>query len=386
MDIFDKAKILGDAAKYDICLSSCIAGGRAKDPKDPNNRWIYPASLPDGKITFLLKVLLSNECENDCKYCINRWGRDFPRISFEPEELVRLFIELYRRHLVHGLFLSSGIAWGANQTMERMIKVVEILRKRYKFKGYIHLKILPGVNFSYVERATQLANRVSLNLESPTQKGLSKISNKDIKNDIYQRMKWINKITSSSNLKVSQTTQFVVGASDESDYELLNTTNWLYKNLNLARVYFSAFQPVENTPLQFHPPTPLIREHRLYQADFLLRYYGFKFDELIFDEKGNLPLNLDPKMVFALRNRDKFPLEINKASKEELLRVPGIGPISAGRIIKSKDKFHTIDDLKKVGVVIKRAAQFILIDGKTPLAINGEVIRRESAITPLFEL
>ncbi|MEW6095043.1 MAG: putative DNA modification/repair radical SAM protein [bacterium] len=366
MGIFEKAKILGDAAKYDICLSSCIAGGRAKDPKDPVNRWIYPASLPDGKTTFLLKVLLSNECENDCKYCINRCGRDFARVSFEPEELVKLFIELYRNRSVHGLFLSSGVAWGINQTMGKMIKVVEILRKRYRFKGYIHLKILPGANFSYVERATQLANRVSLNLESPTQKGLSKISNKDIKNDIYQRMKWIDKIISTENLRVSQTTQFVVGASDESDYELLKTTDWLYKNLNLARTYFSAFQPIENTPLESHPPTPLMREHRLYQADFLLRRYGFKFDELKFDEGGNLPLNLDPKMVFALTNMDKFPIEINKASKEELLRVPGIGPISAARIIKSKNKFHTLDELKKVGVVIKRAAKFILIDGKLP--------------------
>lgn len=368
MGIFEKAKVLGDAAKYDICLSSCIAGGRVKDPKDPINKWIYPTSLPDGKITFLLKILLSNECENDCKYCINRCGRDFQRINFEPEELVKLFIELYYKRLVHGLFLSSGVAWGVNQTMEKMIKVVEILRKKYQFKEYIHLKILPKADFSYVQRATQLANRVSLNLESPTQKGLSKISNKNIKDDIYQRMKWIDKIISTENLRVSQTTQFVVGASDESDYELLNTTNWLYKNLNLARTYFSAFQPVENTPLEIHPPTPLLREHRLYQADFLLKCYRFKFEELKFDAKGNLPLNLDPKMVFALSNMEKFPLEINKASKEELLRVPGIGPISAARIIKSKNKFHNLNELKRVGVVVKRAAQFILIDGKLPLS------------------
>lgn len=367
MDTIGKAKILGDAAKYDICLSSCIGGGRAKDPKDPIHKWIYPASLPDGKITHLLKVLLSNECENDCKYCVNRWGRDFQRISFEPEELVKLFMELYRKHLVHGLFLSSGIAWGINQTMEKMITAVEILRKKTLFKGYIHLKILPGADFSLVEQAAQLANRISLNLEAPTQKGLTKISHKDIKNDIYQRMKWINKITSAENLRTSQTTQFVVGASDESDYELLKTTDWLYHHLKLARTYFSAFQPVENTPLENHPPTPLLREHRLYQADFLLRCYGFKFEELKFSPEGNLPLDLDPKMAFALTNMDKFPLEINKASKEELLRIPGIGPTSATRIIKRKDKFHTIEELKKVGVVTKRASAFILIDGKSPI-------------------
>lgn len=366
MDILEKAKILGESAKYDICLSSCVGGGRAKDPKDPANKWIYPASLPDGKITFLLKILLSNECENDCQYCINRCGRNIQRINFEPEELVKLFLDLYHKRQVHGLFLSSGIAWGVNQTMEKMIKVVEIIRERYKFKGYVHLKILPGAKFSYVERATQLANRVSLNLEAPTQKGLSKISHKDIKDDIYQRMKWIDKITQEENLKCSQSTQFVVGASDESDYEILKTTDWLYHHLKLARTYFSAFQPVKDTPLESHPPTKLMREHRLYQADFLMRRYGFEFNEIKFDKDGNLPLNLDPKMVLALTNMDKFPMEINKASKNELLRVPGIGPISASRIVKSKDRFHSLEELKRVGVVTKRAASFILIDGRLP--------------------
>lgn len=364
MDTLEKAKILGESAKYDVCLSSCIGGGRVKDPKDPLHKWIYPASLPDGKITFLLKILLSNECENDCQYCINRCGRQIERISFEPDELVKLFLKLYHKHLVHGLFLSSGIAWGVNQTMEKMIKVVEILRKRYKYKGYVHLKLLPGVSFSYVERAVELANRVSLNLESPTQKRLSQISHKDIKDDIYQRMKWIDRIISAENIRCSQSTQFVVGASDESDYEILKTTDWLYHHLKLARTYFSAFQPVENTPLEAHPPTPLMREHRLYQADFLLRRYGFKFEELVFNAEGNLPLNLDPKMVFALTHQDKFPVEINNASKEELLRVPGIGLTSATRIIKSKDKFHSLEELKRVGVVTKRANSFVLIDGK----------------------
>lgn len=364
MDTLEKAKILGESAKYDVCLSSCVGGGRAKDPKDPLHKWIYPASLPDGKITFLLKILLSNECENDCQYCINRCGRQIKRISFEPEELVKLFLKLYYKHFVHGLFLSSGIAWGVNQTMEKMIKVIEILRKRYRYKGYIHLKLLPGVSFSYVERAVQLANRVSLNLEAPTQKRLSQISHKDIKDDIYQRMKWIDKIISAGNIRCSQSTQFVVGASDESDYEILKTTDWLYSHLKLARTYFSAFQPVEKTPLETHPPTPLMREHRLYQADFLLRCYGFKFEELKFDREGNLPLNLDPKMVFALTHLDKFPLEINNASKEELLRVPGIGLTSATRIIKSKDKFHSPEELKRLGVVTKKANLFILIDGK----------------------
>ncbi|MEW6189466.1 MAG: putative DNA modification/repair radical SAM protein, partial [Actinomycetota bacterium] len=327
-----------------------------------------PAVLPDGRNVLLLKVLMTNACENDCFYCANRCSRDFPRLSFRPEELAELFMSLYHNRRVQGLFLSSAISRGSAATMEKMIKTAEILRLKHKFGGYIHLKILPGASFDYVQRAVELASRVSVNLEAPSKGRLLKItSSKDFENDLLLRMKWVKSLTSQENfLPAGQTTQFVVGAADESDREILETTDYLYREVNLTRAYFSAFQPLKDTPLEEHPPTPLMREHRLYQADFLLRRYGFKFNEIVFDERGNLPLDMDPKMAWVLKHPREFPVEINKADGNTLLRVPGIGPKSAARIIKAraKNKFYTLDELKEVGVVVKRAAPFILIDGR----------------------
>jgi len=368
IDLFEKVKILGDAAKYDVCLSSCFGKGRIRDPRNPTYKWIYPASLPNGSIIPIFKVLLKNYCDKNCFYCINPVLKDRALANFLPEELSRFFINLANRRVVHGLFLSSAMGDDPNKTMEEMLKAVEIIRKKYHYRGYIHLKILPGVKYEYVEKAVELANRVSINLEAPNKEKLKKIApEKDFENDLIQKIKWIHSLIKKNPERKSQTTQFVIGASGETDYEILNTTDWLYRNFNLWRVYFSAFQPIPRTPLEKHPPTNLLREHRLYQADFLIRYYGFSLKQFIFDKNGNLSLELDPKMNWALNSPEQFPVEINKAEYEELIKVPGIGPKTAKKIIteRKKFKFHSIEDLKNIGVIVKRALPFILINGKS---------------------
>lgn len=369
MEIIDKINALGEAAKYDVCLSSCLDKGRKRDPHDPHYRWIYPASLPNGRTAPILKILMGNQCENNCLYCLNRAEREHRDISFTPEELARVFMELVQKHKVHGLFLSSAVKQGPNYTMEKMIKAAEIIRVKQRYKGYIHLKVLPGVDYSYVERAAELATRLSLNLEAPTSRSLARIApDKDLKDDIIKRMIWIRDIIKRQGKGMcrNQTTQFVVGASEESDKEILDTTDWLYRNIHLYRAYFSAFQPVEDTPLEGHPPTPLLREHRLYQVDFLVRLYGFSFKEMVLGPKENLLLETDPKIAWAKNNPQFFPLEVNRADRFELLRIPGIGPKSADRIIKRRreNRFSSLEELKGTGAIAGRAAPFILIKGK----------------------
>lgn len=380
MNVSDKIRILGESAQYDICAACGTSASRVRSPM---GRWIYPSSLPDGRTVLLFKVLMTNSCKNDCFYCVNRRGGNSQRVSFKPEELASLFMNLYRERRASGLFLSSAVSSSTARTMEDMIKTVEVLRERYQFPGYVHLKILPGAGFDYVERAVEIASRVSLNLEAPTSEHLKRIArNKDFEKDILLRMKWVKSLASSqpNKLKAGQTTQFVVGAADESDHEILQITDHLYKDINLTRAYFSAFQPLPGTPLEDHPATPLAREHRLYQADFLFRRYGFKLQELIFDRDGNLPLNLDPKMAWALSHPERFPVEINKAEKDELLRVPGIGPKSAGRIVAArlKGKIDSIEEVKRFGTVVKWAAPFILINGISQAKVTQ--LRRSSLL------
>jgi putative DNA modification/repair radical SAM protein len=367
LDAAQKVDILGDAARYDICRG---CGGTASRVRDDIGRWIYPAARPDGSRIALLKVLFTNACDGDCAYCVNRRDRDTRRVGFRAPELARLFERLRRRDLVQGLFLSSGICNSPDRMMERMNITTEILRFKYQFRGYIHLKILPGSSYSVVERAVQLADRVSINLEAPNPSRLARItSRKGFEQDIIARMRWASKFIREKVVgRASQTTQFVVGASEESDHEILETTVGLYRELDLHRAYFSAFQPVPDTPLEGHAPTPPLREHRLYQADFLLRQYGFQFDELVFDGDGNLPTSTDPKSAWACRHPELFPMEINRASREELIRVPGIGPTSADRIVnlRSKGTFRSLGDLRKLRMVTARMAPFILLDGKRP--------------------
>lgn len=365
MDALQKIQILGESAQYDL---SCACGGTSR-VRGPDGQWIYPAALPDGGTVFLLKVLLSNACANDCQYCAHRAGRALQRTSFGVDELANLFARLWAQRRVGGLFLSSGVVGDADATMEKMIKVVEMVRFRHRFRGYIHLKILPGVSFSLVERAVQLANRVSVNLEAPNPQRLSRIAGgKNFHEDLLLRMRWAQKIIR-RNFAVtsrSQTTQFVVGAAGESDQEILEQTERLYREMDLARVYFSAFQPISGTPMGEQRPTSALREHRLYQGDFLLRRYGFRFHELIFDATRNLPTAADPKMVWALNHPERFPVEINEAEEDQLLRIPGIGPRSARKIVhgRARGRFHNLEELRGVGVWVKRAAPFLLINGR----------------------
>jgi putative DNA modification/repair radical SAM protein len=370
MDTFEKVEILGRSAQYDLCGEAC--GTDAARKKDDLGRWIYPAVLPDGKRVSILKILQSNACQKDCYYCANRASRAFRRISFAPEELARAFDQMHRKGLVKGLFLSSGICGEARRAMDQMIATVELVRKKYAFPGYVHLKILPGASFAHVEQAVQLATRVSVNLEAPNAGRLVRIApRKDFIANLLQPMRWAKGLIEASGgrlVSAGQTTQFVVGAAGESDREILMTTARLYKEMRLARAYFSAFQPVIDTPLEGHSPTPPLREHRLYQSDWLLRQYGFAFQDLIFDEAGNLPHKADPKMMWAQVHPECFPVEVNRASREELLRVPGIGPRSVARILRLRRQgtLRTLADLKKIGAVASRAAPFILLDGKKP--------------------
>jgi len=368
VDTADKIEALGESARYDLC-NACGAAGRKRDDL---GHWIYPAALPDGRRVRVLKVLQTNVCEKNCYYCSVRAGRDVPRTSFTPEELARAFDRLHRADLVDGLFLSSGVCAGADRTMDRMLACVELVRTQYGFSGYVHLKLLPGASEAHIERALQLAHRVSVNLEAPSAERLGVIAPyKDFYHELAQPMKVAKRLIDASGGQLApagQTTQFVVGAAGESDHEILSTTARLYEELDLKRAYFSAFQPVPGTPLDGREATPAWREHRLYQADWLLRFYHFAFEDLVFDDDGHLPRRADPKMMYARAHPELFPVEVNHASREELLRVPGLGPRSVGRILswRREGALRDLVDLRRAGAVAERAASFILLDGQRP--------------------
>ncbi len=367
MDVEQKIEALGESAQFDLC-NACGAATRTRDDL---GRWIYPTPLPDGRLVRVLKVLMTNACEKNCYYCATRASRDIPRVSFQPEELASAFDRMHRAGLVDGLFLSSGIGGGAERAMDRMIACVELVRLRYAFRGYIHLKILPGASEAHIERAVQLAHRVSVNLEAPDAEHLMAIApHKDFR-ELIQPIEVVKRLIEAGEGRWApsgQTTQFVVGAAGESDQEILSTTVRLYQELRLKRAYFSAFQPIPGTPLEGLPPTPAWREHRLYQADWLLRFYGFTFDDLVFDAHGNLPRRADPKMMYARTHPELFPVEVNRASREELLRVPGLGPKAVAHILRWRRQgaLRELADLRKAGAVTERAAPFILLDGRRP--------------------
>ncbi len=378
MDTLAKLAILGEAAKYDVCASSATSGSGAGGAGRVKIGNLSPAGcchsfLPDGRCISLFKVLLTNDCVNDCFYCPNRSSRDVPRTSFKPEELAGLFLEFYKRNYVEGLFLSSGVAKNTAATMEDLLKTAEILRARYRFGGYIHLKILPGAGEDYIQRAAELADRLSINLEAPSAGRLKNLSRrKNFENDLLERMRLVSKVQAGRRegkvrLSAGQTTQFIVGAAGENDAEILGAVNRLYREVNLKRAYFSAFQPIAGTPLENRPVVPILREHRLYQSEFLMRTYGFAYDEIPFGRDGNLPMEIDPKAAAALRRPEAFPVEVNKASLGQLLRVPGIGPLSARRILSLRRTYRIreLEELKNLGVVTRRAAPFLLLDGRS---------------------
>jgi len=345
-------------------------------PKEEKAAFVHPAVLPNGKQIKLLKTLLSSACERDCFYCPFRAGRDFRRATFKPDEFASLFMKLHHARAAEGIFLSSGIAAGGSNTQNKILDTAEILRKRLGYRGYMHLKIMPGAERGQVERAMQFADRVSINLEAPNTERLAKLApHKVFLEELLQPLKWVEEIRRSQpaykfwNGKYPSTvTQFVAGGSDESDLELLTTTNWLMKNVRLKRAYFSAFSPIHDTPLENKAAVDPLREHRLYQASFLLRDYGFDLEEMPFTQDGNLPLPADPKLAWAQMNLAERPLEINRAEKRELLRVPGIGLKGADAILSARrtGKLRDLTSLRKLGIVVARAAPFLLLNGKRP--------------------
>ncbi len=366
----DKLSVLGGLAQFDASAGRLSeqrpmrTGRTGAAPYDG----VYYSFAPDGQCIPLFKVLMTNRCELDCAYCANRCARSVRRAAFSPDELADTFIDMYRAGIVTGLFLSSGIVGGADRAMEPMIAAVELVRRKHRFKGYIHLKVLPGASQEAVRRACRLADRVSVNIEAPTQDSLDHIApKKSLREDVIKRFRWIDEERRSHHVvRAGTTTQLVVGAAGETDAEILRSVTWMYGHVGLHRAYYSAFAPVDNTPLEDRAATPPERENRLYQADWLLRYYGFELDELPFDQNGYLPLDVDPKLAWAQRHPERFPVELNDAEFDELLRVPGIGKRSAGRILRAREagKLRSPEDVGKMGVLVRRAWPYVVVGGK----------------------
>lgn len=442
----EKLRILADAAKYDVACTSSGVDRRGKTGFLGNSKacGICHSFSADGRCISLLKVLQTNHCVYDCKYCMNRASNDIPRTAFTPEELCELTIEFYKRNYIEGLFLSSGVQKNPTYTMEQMCETLQFLRTKYRFNGYIHVKTVPGASEELITRAGYLADRMSINLELPTAEGMKKlapnkshrtilgpmkkvtdtiamhrlvegksaylersVSNRYLQGSIFsenqrriagQTVSGVDGLLPALSAKergellnrpfaqAGQSTQMIIGATQETDYHLLKTTQALYQRYDLKRVFFSAYVPLNEDKdlpsLQTKPP--LLREHRLYQADWLLRFYGFQADELLSETQPNFNDQIDPKCDWALRHLELFPVEVNTASYEELLRIPGIGPKSVARIVQAR-RYGSLDfdHLKKMGVVLKRAHYFITCGGKTlyPIRIDQQYILRQLTST-----
>jgi predicted DNA-binding helix-hairpin-helix protein len=337
---------------------------------------VSDAVLPNGRRIPLLKTLLTSACERNCYYCPFRAGRDFRRATLTPDEMARTFLTLVRGGIAQGLFLSSGVSGNSLRTQDHLIQTAEILRLKYHYRGYLHLKLMPGAERDQVERSMQLADRVSLNLEAPNTKRLEQLApRKAFLEELLQPLRWVQEIRATQPPYLgwngrwpSMTTQYVVGAVGESDLELLSTTAYLHQNLHLSRAYFSGFRPVSNTPFENLSPEVPYRQDHLYQASFLLRDYGFSLEDLPFDNRGNLPAHTDPKTAWAQQHLVESPVEINQASREELLKVPGIGPKGATAILAARrsGSINELEQLRKAGVNPSRAVSFILLNGRRP--------------------
>ncbi|MBM7555633.1 putative DNA modification/repair radical SAM protein [Halanaerobacter jeridensis] len=395
MDLKTKLSILSDAAKYD---ASCSSSGSSRSNKSGGvgnaaRNGICHSWSEDGRCISLLKILFTNNCIYDCAYCINRASNDKQRASFTPEEVIKLTINFYRRNYIEGLFLSSAVEKNPDYTMEQMLEVVKKLREEHKFNGYIHLKAIPGADSQLIQEAGTYADRMSVNIELPSNDGLQKLAPGKKKEDILKPMNMIGSkiVESKANRKkynnapqfvpAGQSPQLIVGATPEPDYQILRLSESLYQKMNLKRVYYSAYVPVnQDSNLPAIPKPPLLREHRLYQADWLLRFYGFSADELLNEGNPELDLDFDPKMDWALRNLDIFPIEINKAGYDTLLRIPGIGVRSAKKIISARqEKALNYQDLKKIGPALNRAKYFITCRGKYygDFAFNPDSLRQK---------
>ena len=370
-DPIEKLAILAEDSQYDLACACSTKDKRDHRHQSKDGKWIYPVALPDGRRTFLLKTLISNVCTNNCKYCPLRANRDPKRCSLKPEELVELFLTYYRQRKVMGLFLSSGNLGSPDQSMEKINQTAAILRKQKNFKGYIHLKIIPGASRAAIEETLSLANMVSLNIETAGEKNFNQIcSSKNYLQDIIQPIKLISQLTQRGARfsKVRQTTQFIVGSAKEQDQEIIKYCWGLYKKLEMQRIYFSAYQRgLGDKSLPGEQSTQsnqdiLRREHRLYQVDWLFRKYGFREDEIPFEKNGNLSLTLDPKEAWAIKHQEFFPININKARYYELLRVPGLGPTTAQRIIslqRNGQKIKKIEDFGKPSKRTKKASAYL---------------------------
>lgn len=454
MDLMlDKLKTLADSAKYDVSCSSSGVGRKNNGTIGSGAReGICHTWSADGRCISLLKVLFTNKCAYDCEYCVNRRSADTPRASFEPEELARLTIEFYRRNYIEGLFLSSAVEVSPDYTAERILFCLRILRREYGFAGYIHAKIIPGVSQELIHDIGLEADRLSVNIEMPTSKSLGIFAPQKKPKQIFSPMRQItntlierkalkgpgtmfkgqdlnsplNYLTPEQNLSIGaeqlrenqnqvsaesvpqqatslvrvrkkevfapagQTTQMIIGAGEETDRQILTTTQNLYHTFKMKRVYYSAYIPVVSSPLLPDVLTapPLGREHRLYQADWLLRFYGFSAEEILDEEHPNLDTEVDPKVTWALRHLDQFPVEINKAPMDLLLRIPGVGVLSAQRIIRQR-KMRAVryEDLKKIGVVLKRARYFLTCSGRyygekkfAPEFIRDQILERRDGV------
>ncbi len=378
LDLHEKVGLLGQQAQYDLCevagqptpVPGAAPGSRVPDVSDS----VATVIGKGGRRVPLLRIMQTSACEKNCYYCPFRAGRSLRRATLQPEELAAAFDQMQRRGLVEGLFLSSGII-GTARTMDRMLATVELVRQKYQWRGYIHLKIMPNVEEAQIEAAVRLADRVSVNLEAPNEQRLAALApKKEFAHGLVEPLQraWavVRRLRHAGYhvAGAGASTQFVVGPAGESDQELLATSQMLYHRMGVRRAYYSAFNPISDTPLEGAAATPPLREHRLYQADFMLRQYGFDVAELPFDAAGNLAADRDPKVAWAQAHPEAFPVEVNQAPQAMLLRVPGIGPLGAASIVRARrqGRLASLSDLQKLGVRASHAAPYILLDGRRP--------------------
>lgn len=373
MDTIEKLKILSEDSQYDLACA-CGTNKDNRRRRGMDGKWLYPVTLPQGGYSILLKTLLSNACSNDCKYCPLRSETNVRRCTLQPEEVANVFMEYVRKKKVFGLFLSSGVIGNPDHTMDRINAVARILRYKHNYKGYIHLKVIPGASDAAIEDSISLASAISLNIETPGKKRFEVLSSKkDYINDIIRPLKLMSKLTGHGMRysRVKCTTQFIVGASDETDSEIIQYMFNLYDRLKFQRVYFSAYQkglghpdiPGEKQILS-NPNNIFMREHRLYQTDYLIRRYGFTWDDIILDENGNLRLDKDPKEIWADSHPEFYPVRINTADREALLRVPGLGLNTVGMILKIRryERIRSLEDLGLKGKRLEKANRYVIFE------------------------